>query len=104
MATRNFWLEAFVDGRKSDVTGGPQAKDGGMAINLYVRHKGSSVRALRLDCLAGVDGKLFILVDTGRDSTMLIPLVEVDRETLPDVQLSSSDGVSRLTARLVSER
>lgn len=37
---RNFWLEADIDGRKTKLVGGPQPKNGGMYIELFVRHKG----------------------------------------------------------------
>ena len=40
MATRNFWLEANIDGRKTPMAGGPQAKDGGFDLTIYIRDGG----------------------------------------------------------------
>ena len=37
---RNFWIEAEVDGRKTPIAFGPQGKDGGFHLILYMRNKG----------------------------------------------------------------
>jgi len=62
MAIRNFYGKAYVDGRKTDVTFGPAAKDGGFSLDLYIRDKGTIKKAatvagfvddeglLRLEC------------------------------------------------------
>ena len=31
MAVRNFWIDGSIDGRATDVTGGPRSRDGGMS-------------------------------------------------------------------------
>lgn len=48
MATRNWWIEVVIDGRKHKLTGGPQAKDGGFSVVIYQRDKGESVEVMRL--------------------------------------------------------
>ena len=55
MALRNFWLEASIDGRKSDLAGGPRNKEGGMEINLYQREHGESKTAMQVTCKADGD-------------------------------------------------
>lgn len=37
---RNFWLDASIDGRSSDLSGGPVAKDGGFNLKLLQRSNG----------------------------------------------------------------
>lgn len=50
MATRNFWIEAEVEGRKTSLAGGPRSKDGGMDILLTVREDGGISDAVRIVC------------------------------------------------------
>ena len=50
MAVRNFWLEAEIDGRKSELRGGPANKAGGMEVTLYQRNDGGIETAVRLIC------------------------------------------------------
>lgn len=45
---RNFWLEGWIDGRTSPVTGGPQSKDGGFSLTVYQRSHGTVAVGLRL--------------------------------------------------------
>ena len=40
MATRNFYIDAYIDDRKTRLTGGPQRKDGGMIVRYMQRDKG----------------------------------------------------------------
>ena len=47
---RNFWLNAEVDGRATDIATGPRRKDGGMYLNLYVRNEGDIERLLTIEC------------------------------------------------------
>ena len=37
MALRNFWIDAKIDGRKTELEGGPQAKDGGLSVDILQR-------------------------------------------------------------------
>ena len=67
--TRNFYLRAEIDGRKSELTGGPASKDGGMYVELLMRSEGKPVNVLRINCTAYDDGCL---------------RVHVSRPSLPD--------------------
>lgn len=57
MAVRNFWIDVDVDGRATTLSGGPRAKDGGMAGVVKQRNNGGIDVAFRFDC-AEVDGRL----------------------------------------------
>lgn len=48
MAVRNFWIDAEIDGRKTELCGGPRAKDGGMEITVYQRNKGQIEKGVRI--------------------------------------------------------
>lgn len=50
MAVRNFYLEAEIDGRKTDLHGGPQNKKGGMKVELYQRNKGEILHVATITC------------------------------------------------------
>lgn len=52
MTVRNFWLEAYIDGRQTNLSGGPKAKDGGFTLLVYMRRHGEPVEALRITGLA----------------------------------------------------
>lgn len=60
---RNFWITGEVDGRKSRISGGPRARDGGISLTLYQRCDGGVATALRVDCLACPDGTLRVEVE-----------------------------------------
>lgn len=51
MAVRNFYLSADIDGRETDLNGGPRAKDGGMCVQLYQRDEGGIEIAFRIRCI-----------------------------------------------------
>ena len=55
MATRNFWIEAEVEGRKTSLAGGPRSKDGGMDVFLTVREDGGIREAVRIVCRSDGD-------------------------------------------------
>lgn len=38
---RNFWIELFVDGKKTRIATGPASKDGGFDLYIKIREKGS---------------------------------------------------------------
>ena len=61
MALRNFWLEAKIDGRKTELKGGPRNKTGGMRTKVYVRDQGVSVLACKIVC-EECDGDLIVMV------------------------------------------
>jgi len=48
MAVRNFYVEADIDGRKGQLTGGPRSKDGGFHMTLYIRNKGKIEEAFTI--------------------------------------------------------
>ena len=50
MATRNFWVNAEIDGRETPLAGGPRSKDGGMDVLLTVREDGGISEAVRIVC------------------------------------------------------
>ena len=60
---RNFWMEAQIDGRKTELKGGPIAKTGGMDVTIYQREKGVSKTAVRVACEARgemLDTKVYV--------------------------------------------
>lgn len=77
MAVRNFWIDADVDGRKTELCGGPRAKDGGMAGVVKIRNRGGIDVAFRFDCSVGHDGRLYATVYDR--SGMEVHRVEVER-------------------------
>lgn len=60
---RNFWLQAYIDGRTSDVATGPKNKDGGFTLTIYQRSKGDIVKALTVTGVADSYGTLVLYVD-----------------------------------------
>ena len=50
MSVRNFWFDAYVDGRERSVCGGPRpsARDDGMDIDIYQRKEGQSMKAIKV--------------------------------------------------------
>jgi len=66
MTLRNFWLHGLIDGRRTDLTGGPRSKDGGFDLTIAVRDGNVSMTALRIRGHAARDGKLTIRVEPGR--------------------------------------
>lgn len=60
MAVRNFWINARVDGRRTNVAGGPRARDGGMSVTIYLRSEGAVKKALSIECNAFDDGTLVV--------------------------------------------
>lgn len=64
---RNFWIESVVDGRESNVAGGPRRNDGRMSTNLYFNSNGCSTRAVSVNCSPNDDGTLEVRVKTCND-------------------------------------
>lgn len=46
---RNFWVEAEVDGRKTPIAFGPQGKDGGFRLTVYMRNQGEVERVVAMN-------------------------------------------------------
>jgi hypothetical protein len=63
MATRNYWLDATIDGRATKLSGGPQSKNGGMSVSVKMRDGGEIIRAVQIEAFANDDGTLTLIVD-----------------------------------------
>ncbi len=50
MAVRNFWIEADIDGRKTELKGGPANKQGGLSCTIYQRDEGRIEVAFKIKC------------------------------------------------------
>lgn len=61
MAVRNFWIDADIDGRVTELCGGPKSKEGGMNVTLYQRDRVAITVALSITC-EEENGKLFTRV------------------------------------------
>ena len=48
MAVRNFWVDAEIDGRETDLGGGPRSKTGGMDVTVYQRKEGQIETAVKV--------------------------------------------------------
>ena len=46
MPIRNFYIDCKIDGHKTDLTGGPKAKDGGFNLTIYQRSEGEKIKVL----------------------------------------------------------
>ena len=64
MATRNFWIEADIDGRRTTLAGGPVRKDGGFKLTIQMRDEGKRMKALEVDGYCTNDGILVLLAQT----------------------------------------
>ena len=70
MAIRNFWISADIDGRKTDLSGGPIRKDGGFDLKVYIREDGAISRKALYVMGRAEDGKLTLRAyTTGDDNT-----------------------------------
>lgn len=64
--TRNFWIDADIDGRGSSVEGGPRNSQGGFQETVYMRGEGGTVEtAVRITGEAFSDGELRLYVTPG---------------------------------------
>lgn len=61
---RNFWCEVEVDGRKTDMAGGPRSREEGLKITLYQRKNGEKVKAMTVTCVTSGD-ILMTVVEVG---------------------------------------
>lgn len=52
LSVRNFWVDADVDGRLTNLGGGPRARDGGMEVVVYQREDGQIKTAFKIICRA----------------------------------------------------
>ena len=58
MSLRPFYLQANIEGRKTELNGGPRAKDGHMNVCLLMRDKGAKKIAYKVNCYPLEDSKL----------------------------------------------
>lgn len=49
MAVRNFYVRGDIDGRQTELTGGPTNKNGGMKLYVTQRDNGNVVRAFSIE-------------------------------------------------------
>jgi len=63
MAVRNFWIKADIDGRKTMLEGGPQRKDGGFSLTIFMRGEGGITKPLEIMGQADRDGRLELYVN-----------------------------------------
>lgn len=58
MATRNFYINADIDGRATNLTGGPAGKTSGMSVTITQRDDSSIKTACVIDAQAYENGRL----------------------------------------------
>jgi len=58
MAVRNYWISGKIDGRQTRLEGGPQSKEGGFELNVYMRNDGEVTLPVRVWGFAKADGTL----------------------------------------------
>lgn len=61
MRVRNFYVRGKADGRRTEFTGGPQSKEGGLRITITQRDKGEVTTACTVACREE-DGQLITIV------------------------------------------
>ena len=60
---RNFYIKGSIDGRRTNLTGGPSRKDGGMVLNLTQRNNGSIENCASVECFADGDNLKTVIYD-----------------------------------------
>lgn len=60
---RNFYIKGSIDGRKTNLTGGPSRRNGGMVLNLTQRNNGSIEKCATIECYAEGDVLKTIIYD-----------------------------------------
>ncbi len=72
MAMHNFYMRGQSDGRKTEITAGSgQGKTNGIDLNIYIRQRGESVRALHVVGSANEDGTLWFRAYDGDGKRVL---------------------------------
>jgi len=59
---RNFWIDADIDGRRSSLTGGPVAKDGGFTMRIRQRDDGTVSEPVRVWGETYKDGTVALVI------------------------------------------
>ena len=62
MSIRNFYFEGHIDGRQTDLMGGPSNKEGGMRLYVTQRNNGAIETAFNIRSWVQSDGKLITVV------------------------------------------
>jgi len=62
MAVRNFYIVAWIDGRKTPIRGGPRSKDGGFTLAIKQRNKGEIDVPITIQGTVMLDGNLQLTV------------------------------------------
>lgn len=78
MAMRNFWVNASIDGRQSQLCGGPRGREDGMYIEVRQRRNGESIPAVTVNCYVDVCNRLHTIV-TNRQTGETVTDVITDR-------------------------
>lgn len=60
---RNFYIKGNIDGRRTQLSGGPGRKDGGMVLNLTQRNDNSIEKCASIECFADGDELKTIIYD-----------------------------------------
>ena len=68
MAVRNFWIHGDIDGRRSHIQGGPQAKDGGFHLTIFQRHQGVPLKVAIVDGHTDHAGNIILSISYGPDT------------------------------------
>ena len=50
MSIRPFWVDVDIDGRSTNLQGGPRARDGQMNVSLLIRDSGEKKIAYKISC------------------------------------------------------
>lgn len=60
MSVRPFYISADIEGRKTELTGGPRRKDGYMNIEITQRDEGAITTAFTIRCILRLIKKLSV--------------------------------------------
>ena len=67
---RNFYIKGSIDGRKTNLTGGPSRRNGGMVLNLTQRNNGSIDKCATIECYAEGDVLKTIIYDKNGNAVL----------------------------------
>lgn len=62
---RNFWIKARIDGRQTELEGGPRSREGEFSQTIYIRDEGSIVTGVNISGRVDREGKLRLEVYPG---------------------------------------
>lgn len=65
MSVRNWWIAADIDGKKTELNGGPRSKDGGFSLRIYQRDQGSIITVAKIEGMINWDGDLILKYEIG---------------------------------------